>query len=532
MANKTEFLLTKIIATLGPATASPHMIKELIKEGVRAFRINFSHGTFDEHEKTFRLVRQVSDQMGIPVGVLGDLCGPKIRLGEVVEGGVHVHTGKTVVFQREPIHTQPPAHDDDPVVFSTTYPAFIDEVAEGERILLDDGFVRLLCLDTAADRVTCRVLDGGRLTSHKGVNLPDTNLSVPALTEKDVACVEFAVKLGFDFLALSFVRTGADVRQLKEHLVRLGARPQEDALNVEDPLAFNAIEFESEDIIPIISKIEKPQAIENLVDILRETDAVMVARGDLGVEMDVAEVAVLQKQIISKCQEYGIPTIVATQMLQSMIDAPTPTRAEVSDVANAIFDGADAVMLSGETAIGKHPVQAVEMMNRIAQKSNAYILKQAWEAPLANKAPKHKQRAVALAHGVRTMVRDLEIKLLIVWSELGGGAVYLSEQHIPRPILACSSSMAMLRRMALLYGLTPVRMLQPANLHEFLQTLDKQLMNQTWITPGDAVAVVTGEPICKVGITNQVCIHYVGESLTPEQHRAISNRKDKTDETF
>jgi len=519
MANETDFLLTKIIATLGPATAELEVVEKLIQEGVRTFRINFSHGTFAEHEAALQRVRRASERLDIPVAVLGDLCGPKIRLGEVAPGGVTVYPGQTVVFQREPLVTSAEVTEDGFVVFSTTYPPFIDEVSEGERVLLDDGFVRLVCLDRTEDRLFCRVLDGGKLSSHKGVNLPDTNLSVPALTEKDVACTEFAVEKGFDFLALSFVRTGDDIRQLKQHLVRLGARPDE-TLHAHNHLEFSAIEIESDDIIPIISKIEKPQAVENLDDILRETDAIMVARGDLGVEMDVAEVAVLQKRIISQCREYGIPAIVATQMLQSMIDASTPTRAEVSDVANAIFDGADAVMLSGETAVGHYPVETVRIMNRIARKSNAYILEQHWETSAARKAPHHKRRAAALAHGVRTMVQDLDIKLLAVWSELGGGAVYLSQQHIPRPILAFSANDAMLRRMALIYGLTPIRMAQPDSLQHFLQAIDSYLDDQEWITAGDPIAVVTGEPINRPGMTNKVCIHHAGETRTsPSQIR-------------
>ncbi len=514
MASETDFLLTKIIATLGPATAESGVVAKLIQEGVRTFRINFSHGTFDEHEAALQRVRQASKHLDIPVAVLGDLCGPKIRLGNVAPEGVTVYPGQTVVFQREPLVTTTEVTEDGFVVFSTTYPPFIDEVAAGERVLLDDGFVRLVCLDRTEDRLFCRVLDGGKLSSHKGVNLPDTELSVPALTDKDIACAEFAVEKGFDFLALSFVRTGDDIRQLKQHLVRLGARPDESLFQAQNHLEFSAIEIESDNIIPIISKIEKPQAIENLEDILRETDGIMVARGDLGVEMDVAEVAVLQKKIIGQCRDYGIPAIVATQMLQSMIDASTPTRAEVSDVANAIFDGADAVMLSGETAVGNYPVEAVRIMNRIARKSNAYILEQHWEAPVARKAPAHKRRAAALAHGVRTMVQDLDIKLLAVWSEQGGGAVYLSQQHIPRPILAFSANEVMLRRMALIYGLTPIRMEQPDSLQHFLQAIDQYLADQDWISPGDPIAVVTGEPINRPGLTNKVCIHHVGETET------------------
>lgn len=514
MARETHFLLTKIIATLGPATAEPETIVKLIEEGVRVFRINFSHGTFTEHEAALNNIRQAGESTGVPVAVLGDLCGPKIRLGEVAQGGVTVTAGQTVVFQREPRLDNSENGQGDSVAFTTTYPGLVDEVLEGHRILLDDGFVRMICLEKTSDQLLCRVLDGGKLTSHKGVNLPDTDLSVPTLTEKDIACAEFAVEKEFDFLALSFVRYAEDVRQLKEHLVRLGARPHDDLKDRNHPLQFSAVEIESEDIIPIICKIEKPQAIDNLDEILRETDGIMVARGDLGVEMDLAEVAVLQKRIIAQCQEYGIPVIVATQMLQSMIDNSTPTRAEVSDVANAIFDGADAVMLSGETAVGQYPLEAVGMMHRIAQKSNVYIRERTLNSPTAHKALERKSRPAALAHGVRTMVRDLDIKLLVVWSQLGGGAVYLSQQRLSRPILACSPSPAILRRLSLLYGLTPIHMDQPESLHDFLQKIDALILKSEWAAPGDPIAVVSGEPMTKLGITNKVCIHYVGETLS------------------
>jgi pyruvate kinase len=512
MAGQMDFLLTKIVATLGPASEAPHTVEQLIREGVRIFRVNFSHGSPDEHRQRILAVRAAGHKTGIPVAILGDLCGPKIRVGKVVEGGVDLHPGQPVVFQADAIVATPPASGNEPVVFSTNIPTFMEEVQAGQRVLLDDGAVRLVCEGKQNGRLHCRAVEGGVVTSNKGVNLPDTALSLPAMTAKDYEWVRFAVEHQLDFLALSFVRSGDDVRQLKQELARLGARPSEDQLGIDNPLEFSAIEIESEGIIPIISKIEKPQAIANLESILRETDAVMVARGDLGVEMDLAEVAVLQKRIIRLCQEYGIPVIVATQMLQSMIESASPTRAEVSDVANAIFDGADAVMLSGETSVGKHPVEAVRMMTRIAAKTNQYILGQAGVCPRAQKALERKRRAAALAHGVQVMVRDLDIKLLAVWTQFGGGAVYLSQQRITRPILAFSPSEAILRRMSLLYGLTPIRMAQPTSTHHFLEQIDRLLLDRGWAAKGDAIAVVLGEPIGKPGITNRVCLHYVGEA--------------------
>ncbi len=513
MAEETGFLLTKIIATLGPASEAPDTVDRLIQEGVRAFRLNFSHGTLDEHAQRIRVVRLASQRAGIPVAVIGDLCGPKIRVGKVCDGGVELRVGQQVVFQADPIVAKLPDTVHEPVVFSTNTPAFIDEARPGDAVLLDDGAVRLTCEARKAGGLWCRVVVGGIVTSNKGVNLPDTALSMPAMTERDYECARFAVEQRLDYLALSFVRSGEDVRQLKRELVRLGARPDEDQLGIDNPLDFSAVEIESEGIIPVISKIEKPQAIEHLESILKETDAVMVARGDLGVEMDLAEVAVLQKRIIRLCQGHGIPVIVATQMLQSMIESASPTRAEVSDVANAIFDGADAVMLSGETSVGKYPVEAVRMMNRIASKTHAYILQQAGPCPRAPRPVDRRRLTAALAHGVQVMVQDLDVKLMAVWSQFGGGAVYLSQQRIPRPILAFSPSDAILQRLALLYGLTPLRMTQPSNTLQFLERIDRLLLDNNWADKGQPVAIVLTEPITEMGTTNEVCLHHVGEAL-------------------
>ena len=355
-----SFLYTKTVATLGPASASVQVIRKLIESGVRVFRINFSHGTFEEYEAYFDKVREAEQLTGEYVAILGDLSGPKIRVGQVVKEGVQLKKGQCVEFVKQQVVAGEKGSEN---LFSSTYPHFIDEVKKGEKILIDDGNIQLTCKDKTSGRtgkkLICKVLCGGLVTSSKGINLPDSVLSAPSMTEKDYACVKFAVRKGFDFLALSFVRSGEDVIALKKELIRLKARPKEDSLK-SGRFDFSRFFEDAENYVPIISKIEKPQAIDNLQSIIDETDGIMVARGDLGVEMDLAEVAILQKKIVRLCHENGKPVIVATQMLQSMIESPVPTRAEVSDVANAIFDGADAVMLSGETAVGKYPVETVE----------------------------------------------------------------------------------------------------------------------------------------------------------------------------
>lgn len=518
MSHKNEFLLTKIIATLGPASESVETILQLIEEGARAFRINFSHGAFEEHERILNNVRRAGEQSGVPVAVIGDLSGPKIRIGKVAEGGVRLAAGMAVAFQKEPVVAGEPAGDSPAeLVFSTTYPRLVEEVKPGQQVLLDDGSVRLVCLDKTGKggkaKLICEARNGGLITSGKGINLPDTNLSLPALTEKDQRCIRFAVEKGFDFLAQSFVRNGEDVRLLKDRLRDLGVRPTRPRSPKERDQQFAIISREFREFIPVISKIEKPQAVANLEEIIAETDAVMVARGDLGVEMDLAEVAVLQKRIIGLCHDYGMPVIVATQMLQSMIEAPVPTRAEVSDVANAIFDGVDAVMLSGETAVGKWPVEAVRMMNRIAGKTNQYLRSRAVDSSSPRKLQALKHRTPALAHGVKTIVRDIDARLMAVWSSMGGAAIFLSQQRMPRPIIAFSANPEILRRMALLYALTPVFMEQPASTAEFLKQVDELLLEKKWASRNDPIVLVLAQPIQQTGIANEICIHYVGESL-------------------
>ncbi len=522
LKNPKTFLLTKIVATLGPASGEVKTIILLIEQGVRVFRINFSHGTFRDYDKWLKNIAQASKRLGIAVGVIGDLSGPKIRIGKVKDNGIHLKSGSRVEFQvNDIVSTLSGTDKQKPVVFSSNYPRLIEEIKVGQQILLDDGNIRLRCTGRSGKgknkKLVCKVMVGGFITSNKGVNLPDTEISLPALTEKDYRCIRYAVRKEFDFLALSFVRQANDVRLLKDHLRKLGVRKADPLRHRDQNIHLKRMGDRSTGIIPVISKIEKPQAIEHLEAILEETDAVMIARGDLGVEMDLAEVAVLQKQIIHMCHDYATPVIVATQMLQTMIDSPSPTRAEVSDVANAIFDGADAVMLSGETAVGKYPVQTVRMMNRIATKTNQYLRSQPLLVHPPRKLQEMRYRTPALAHGVRSIVRDMDAKFIIMWSQLGGGAIYLSQQRIPRPILGFSSNHQALRQMSVLYGLTPIYMEKPSSNSEFIRKVDRMLIQKKWARKGEAIIFVMGEPIDRVGVTNNISIHYLGESDSPAQ---------------
>lgn len=487
-----RFTLTKIVATVGPATLKGDTLQRLIEEGARVFRLNFSHGTFDEFQRSLEAVRKAAELSGRPIAVFGDLCGPKIRVGKVVDGGVELTAGDTVVFQRPAIVAGNVGGE---VRFSLTQSEVLDDIEPGDRVLIDDGNVRMLATGvegTGDDRLlTCSVTVGGKVSSAKGVNLPDSALSVPSITEYDWQCVDWAIKHGLDYLALSFVRQAADVTELRKALKKK-AGPH-------GP-------------IPVIAKIEKPQAIEDLANIVEQSQAVMVARGDLGVEMDAAEVPALQKRIIAACRAAGKPVIVATQMLQSMIDSPIPTRAEASDVANAIYEGADAVMLSGETAVGKFPIPTVHIMARIARLTQQDMTDHATSAiGRIDFRTDNRYRTAALAHGVATVVRDLNARMVVTWSEQGGGAGYLSQHRLGIPILAASTRPHVLRHMALLHGVIPVELGRPASSEAFVHDIDQLIQKRGWAMQGDAVVIVKGDPIGTPGVTNELRIHYVGD---------------------
>jgi pyruvate kinase len=506
------FNLTKIIATLGPATSTPDKITQLIQEGVDVFRINFSHGDIDDYISLISTVRKAAQEVNMPIAVLGDLPGPKIRIGKVVEEGIVLQSEEVVILTSEDLV----AKGGHSIFLSINYPEVLQEIEKGDRILIDDGNVRLICTEKEIRNgkvyIQAEVVTGGIISSRKGLNLPDTELTLPALTSRDVELIRFAVEKDFDFLALSFVRRPEDIRELKNLLQELGVRPSEPAYRNDFQSDNTILEGTYKGYIPIISKIEKPQAVRNLDGILRETDMVMVARGDLGVEMDLAEVAVIQKSIIQSCREYGVPVIVATQMLQSMIESPTPTRAEVSDVANAIFDGADAVMLSGETAIGKYPVETVRVMNQVAHKTNDHIRSTGYSFQVPVRLKELRFRSAALANGVKTMVEETDIDIIGVWSELGGSAVFLSQCRIPLPIYAFTPDENTMRLLTILFGIQPIKMEKPTNNHEFIKQADSFLVNKKIINPGQTAIYISREPISQVGFTNQVNLHYISDS--------------------
>ncbi len=481
--------LTKIVATIGPACDTADGVAKLIEAGVGVFRFNFSHGDLEDHAARLEVVRTTAREAGVSIAVLGDLQGPKIRVTKSPEGGVEAPTGAAVVFERD----RDRAEVKDGVVYlGVTYEELIDEVEVGHRVLIDDGAVRMLAVDTAGGRLTCTVTFGGSILSSKGVNLPDTRLSAPAMTERDWTCAEWAVKHELDFVALSFVAEAADVVQLRE-----GMKQFESSARASGRLG-------------IVSKIERPSAVENAAAIVEASDAIMIARGDLGVEMDYARVPVIQRQLLRTAQRYGKPCIVATQMLQSMMEAPAPTRAEATDVANAIFQGADAVMLSGETAAGRFPVVAVETMRRIAEQAEAF---EADEPRLSSppEIPREMQYATAaLAHGAWVAARDAGARFIVVWSQQGGSARFLSQNNFRMPIIAVSSSERALRRMQLLRAVTPIHMATPDSVSDFNRRIDAELLRRDWARRGDVYVVLAGGPIGQTGVTNSFAIATAG----------------------
>lgn len=508
-------ILASIVATIGPASEAPDVVRRLIEGGVAVFRLNFSHGDFTAHERRLNTVRDVAASLGLSIGCLGDLQGPKIRVGKIPAGvgepspsgggSVRVEAGQDVVFRRglDLAFMRVGAHGLEPVL-PITYQPLVEEVEPGHKVLINDGAIRMLAVDrdSAAGELRCRVTVGGLITSNKGINLPHSDLSAPAITDRDWECVDWAMKHGLDFLALSFVRTADEVNRLRERVnvaANIGASPW----------------------IQIVSKIEMPQAVKNLESIVDASDAVMVARGDLGVEMDIAQVPVVQKRIVETCAAFGKPCIVATQMLETMIENSAPTRAEASDVANAIFDGADAVMLSGETATGKHPSLVVETMARIVACAEQHLCKHRTDhLPPSRLASSHRGIA-ALAHGAWEIARDLDAKVVACWSEQGGSARYLSQNRFNIPIIAWSSDAAACRRMSLLRGVTAVCAAPPASgkLSEWNEQVDDYLITRGICKQGDAIVLVAGRPLGQAKKTNTIAIHRVGEPTGFTEHK-------------
>ncbi|MGQ9876908.1 MAG: pyruvate kinase [Chloroflexus sp.] len=463
---------TKIVATLGPATSTPERIAGLIRAGMNVARLNFSHGTHAEHAARIAMVRRAAAEAGRHVAILQDLQGPKIRTGPLEHG----QPVELVVGQRFVITTEPIIGDAHRV--STTYRALPLDVRQRDRILLSDGLIELVVTGHTDTEVETEVVHGGRLREHQGINLPGVRVSAPAATEKDLADLAFGLEQGVDYVALSFVRCADDVREVKEFIRRAGKQT------------------------PVIAKIERPEALDVLPEILAEADGIMVARGDLGVEMPPERVPIVQKQIIAAANQALLPVITATQMLESMIHNPRPTRAEASDVANAIIDGTDAVMLSGETAAGAYPIEAVQMMTLIADAVEAsytggqHATMPRWSIAPAQSTPR------AIAAAACTIANSLPVRSIVVLTQSGASARLVSHYRPDVPILAFCPSEETARRTSLYWGVTPIVIEARDRLDELEQQIVRIMRETGMVRKGDLIVLSGGHPVYRYGPTN------------------------------
>ena len=464
----------KIVCTLGPATSTPEKVRALIDAGMDVARLNLSHGTREEHAEVYRHVRAASDAAQHAVAVLADLQGPKIRLGEFEDGGVTLAPGDRFTITTEPL-------EGTRELASTTYPSLAKDVTPGARVLIDDGRVALRVDDTDGVRVRTTVVEGGRLSDHKGINLPGVRVSAPCLSEKDREDLRFALSLRADLIALSFVRAPEDIDEVHAVMDEVGAR------------------------LPVIAKIEKPEAVDRLGPITRAFDGLMVARGDLGVEIPLEQVPLLQKRAIRLAREHGKPVIVATQMLDSMIHHPHPTRAEASDVANAVLDGADALMLSGETSVGEHAVAAVETMARIigAAESQGF-----WSMPSVRRRPEKRPEAIAL-NAVR-IAEDLHAVALVAFTETGATVRHVAAHRHAIPILAFTPRPEVRSRLALVWGAETFVVPRAGNTDGMVAQADQALLEMGRGRKGDYIVIVAGTPPGTAGSTNTLRVHQLG----------------------
>ncbi|MGW7359889.1 pyruvate kinase [Streptomyces sp. NPDC054802] len=470
----------KIVCTLGPATDTYDQIKALVEAGMDIARFNLSHGTYADHEERYRHVRKASDETGRSVGILADLQGPKIRLGRFREGPVLLERGDMFTITTE--DTEGDRH-----LCGTTYQGLAADVSRGERILVDDGKVALEVTAIDGPRVRTTVVEGGMVSDHKGLNLPGVAVSVPALSEKDIEDLNWALGIGADVIALSFVRSGRDIDDVHRVMDKAGRR------------------------LPVIAKVEKPQAVDNIDDIVAAFDGIMVARGDLGVEMPLEQVPIVQKRAIKLAKRNAKPVIVATQMLDSMIDNSRPTRAEASDVANAVIDGTDAVMLSGETSVGKYPVETVRTMARIVAAAEADVL--AKGLPPLTERNKPRTQGGAVARAAAEIGDFLGAKYLVAFTQSGDTVKRLSRYRSPIPLLAFTPDPATRSQLNLTWGVETFLGPHVESTDAMVAQVDEELLRIGRCRRGDIVIITAGSPPGVPGSTNLVHVHHIGESL-------------------
>ncbi len=465
---------TKIVCTIGPATATPDRIRDLVVAGMDVARLNFSHGNRDDHKRVYETVRQVSDDTGRAVGILADLQGPKIRLGRFAGGPTEWRTGEEVRITVEDVAG---THDR----VSTTYAGLADDARPDDRLLVDDGKLCLRVVAVEGLDVVCRVTEGGPVSDNKGISLPGMNVSVPAVSDKDAADLRFALDLRVDVVAMSFVRSPADIDQIHKIMDERGVR------------------------LPVIAKLEKPEAVDNLEAIVLAFDAIMVARGDLGVEVPLENVPLVQKRAIQIARENAKPVIVATQILDSMITNSRPTRAEASDVANAVLDGTDALMLSGETSVGRYPIKSVRTMAQIVE---AVETSPATVPPL-NHLPRTKRGV--LSYAARDIGERLSARALVAFTQSGDTVRRLARLHTRLPLLAFTPTPEVRNQLAMAWGVETFLVDFAESTDAMVRQVDHAMLSIERFQPGDLVVIVAGSPPGTVGSTNLILVHRLGE---------------------
>lgn len=469
---------TKIVCTIGPATEDIDTLVKMIKIGLNVGRLNFSHGTHEEHLRRIEKLREASKIAKIPVAIMLDTKGPEIRLGDIAEGKIYLHEGQNIVLTTEAV----PGSKEK---VSVNYPGLTQDVRVGGRILIDDGLIGLEVEKIEGNEVFCKVINGGEISSRKGVNIPGAEISLPPITEQDIEDIRFGIKHGLDFIAASFVRKASDVLEIRKILEEAGAD------------------------IHIYAKIENQEGLQNIEEILQVSDGIMVARGDLGVEIPAEEVPLAQKMIISLCNKAGKPVITATQMLDSMMRNPRPTRAEASDVANAIFDGSDAIMLSGETAAGKWPVEAVSTMAQIALR-----IEEALDyAEVFDKKRISAQRTItdAISHATVNTANDLGATAIISATKSGQTARMVSKYRPKAPIIAATPREDVLRKLLIAWGITPILVADTLGTDEMIAEAVNGALCSGVITAGSLVVITAGVPVGIPGTTNLLKVHVVGD---------------------
>ncbi len=469
---------TKIVCTLGPATNSEEMIRQLIQAGMNVVRLNFSHGSQQEHRLMIEAIRKAAAQLGKAIPILQDLQGPKLRVGKMKNGSIALNRGQQISLVAEEILG-------DEQRIGTSYRYLANDVQPGDKILLDDGLIELKVVHVYRTEVICQVITGGMLSDHKGINLPGIAISQPSFTEKDRDDLMFGIEHGVDLVAISFVRSADDVLAVKEVIQSKGQE------------------------IMVLAKLEKPEAIDHLDDILAVADGVMIARGDLGVELPLQKVPVLQKRIIQQAAHLGKPVITATQMLESMRFNPRPTRAEVSDVANAIFDGTDAVMLSAETATGSYPVETVRTMARIISEAEQA---EGWMGHHLSPSEKTLSVADAVSHSACETAEFLKVKAIVAFTKSGFTARMVSKYRPKTQIIAFSPSETVQRQLNLSWGICPLQMEYLNSTDEIIGRTEQILLDQKLVKPGDIIIVLMGSPIFIKGTTNLMKLHVVGST--------------------